>query len=146
MGAMTDPDTAALRRILLETRTIALVGASANPARPSHGVGVYLARAGYRVIGVNPGLEGKTLFGRPVVARLADVPDEVEMVDVFRRSEAVPQIAREALARWPGLPVLWLQLGIFSAEARALAEAAGTEVVENRCTKIEHARLLGPGA
>ncbi|WP_221181462.1 CoA-binding protein [Histidinibacterium lentulum] len=143
---MTDPDAAALRRILRETRTIALVGASANPARPSHDVGVYLVRAGYRVIGVNPGLEGRVLFGRPVVARLADVPGDVEMVDVFRRSEAVAQIAREALARWPRLPVLWLQLGIVSAEARALAEAAGTVVVEDRCTKIEHARLVARGA
>lgn len=135
-------DDATLRRILQQTRTIALIGASANPARPSHGVGLYLARAGYRVIGVNPGLEGRELFGEPVRARLADVRAEVQMVDVFRRAEAVPQIAREALARWPALPVLWLQLGIASAAARELAEAAGTVVVEDRCTKIEHARLL----
>jgi hypothetical protein len=142
MGAMTETDDSALRRILRDTRTIALVGASANPARPSHGVGLYLARAGYRVIGVNPGLEGRELFGEPVRARLADVPGEVEMVDVFRRAEEVPQIAREALARWPALRVLWLQLGIVSAQARAMAEAARVEVVEDRCTRIEHARLM----
>ena len=122
-------------------RTIALIGASANPARPSHGVGTFLAARGHRVIGVNPGLAGQTLFGETVAARIADVPAEVEIVDIFRQSDAVPGIVAEALARWPRLDVVWMQLGVESDEGAALARAQGVRVVENRCPKIEYVRL-----
>ena len=132
-----------LRRILSETRTIALVGFSANPARPSHGVARYLQGVGYRVIPVNPGLTGQVHLGEEVRGDLASVPDAVDMVDIFRRSEAVPEIVEAALARWPDLRVVWMQIGVRHATAAAAAEARGVAVVQDRCTKIDHARLIG---
>ena len=138
----TDDD---LRRILSETRVIALVGASANPDRPSHRVGWFLARQGYRVIPVNPGLAGKELFGAAVVARLSDIAEAVDMVDIFRRSEEVGPVVDEALAALPSLRTVWMQLGVVNEAAAEVARAKGVEVVMDRCPAIEIPRLgLGP--
>ena len=134
---------AELKRVLAETRTIAVVGVSANPVRPSYYVARYLGLKGYRVIPVNPGLAGQTLLGQTVYATLTDIPDEVDMVDIFRRSEAVPPIVEEALARWPKLKTVWMQIGVEHAEAAAKAEARGVTVIQNRCPKIEYQRLHG---
>ncbi len=136
-------DDKTLHDILKRVRRIAVVGMSANPARPSHGVARYLQGAGYQIVPVNPGLAGQTLLGETVYGHLADVPDAVDMVDVFRTSDAVPGIVQEALARWPGLDVIWLQLGVRHDAAAAAARAQGVTVVQDRCPKIDHQRLIG---
>ena len=130
-----------LHTILSRTKTIALVGASANAARPSHRVGQFLTAKGYRVIGVNPGLAGQQLFGETVYADLAAVPDDVDMVDIFRASDAVPGIVDAALARWPALQTIWMQLDVTHEQAAAKAEARGVDVIQDRCPKIEIDRL-----
>ena len=112
---------------------IAIVGASPKPERPSHYVGQYLKDLGYRVIGVNPGQAGRILFGEPAVARLSDIDAPIDMVDIFRRSDQVPQVVEEALAAFPGLKTIWMQLGIMNAEAATFAEARGVTVVQDRC-------------
>jgi predicted CoA-binding protein len=132
-----------LRTLLNDVKTVAVVGISANPVRPSYFVARYLGLKGYRVIPINPGLAGQELFGEVVYPDLASVPDEVNMVDIFRRSEAVPSIVEEALEKWPNLKAVWMQIGVESAEGRAMAEARGVRVVENRCPKIEYQRLFG---
>lgn len=132
-----------LRDILTRTRTIAVIGFSPNPARPSHYVAQFLQQQGYRVIPVNPGQAGKSFLGETVCASLADLPETVDMVDVFRRSEAVPEIAEAALAHLPKLRTVWMQLGVEHAEAAARLEAAGVDVVMNRCPKIDYPRLIG---
>jgi len=132
-----------LRKILRETKTIACVGVSPNPVRPSHYVARYLSLKGVRVIPVNPGQAGETLFGEIVVASLSDIDGPVDMVDIFRRSEAVPPIVDEALAQFPGLKTIWMQIGVEHPEAAAKAEARGVQVVQNRCPKIEYQRLFG---
>lgn len=132
-----------LRAVLKRTKVVVLVGASANPVRPSYYVARYLGLKGFRVIPVNPGLAGQTLLGETVYADLASIPDEVDMVDIFRRSEAVPAIVDEALARWPNLQTIWMQIGVQNAEAAAVAEARGVTVIQNRCPKIEYQRLFG---
>lgn len=135
----TDAD---LRRILTETRVIALVGWSPKPDRPSHGVAAYLARRGYRVIPVNPGQAGQVVpWGETVRANLAEIGGGVDMVDVFRTSEALPDLVEEALADLPGLKVIWTQLGVVHEGAAETARAAGVEVVMNRCPAIEIPRL-----
>ncbi|NVO29087.1 CoA-binding protein [Donghicola sp. C2-DW-16] len=136
---MTQTD-AQLRDILTNAKTIALVGASSNPARPSFQVGNFLAGQGYRVIGVNPGLAGQQLYGETVVGALGDITDPVDIVDIFRAGEAVPAIVEEALSL-SGPRTIWMQLGVHSAEGAALAREDGLEVVENRCPKIEIPRL-----
>lgn len=132
-------DITTLRRILRDHRTIAVVGLSANWYRPSYFAAKYLQEHGYRVIPVNPAYD--SVLGEKCYARLSDIPEPVDVVDCFRRSEEIPALAREAVEI--GAKVLWLQLGVRSEEARAIAEAAGLEVVEDRCMKIEHARLFG---
>ena len=132
-----------LRMILECTRTIAVVGVSANQVRPSYFVARYLGLKGYRVIPVNPGLAGQTLLGETVYADLAEVPDDVDMVDIFRRSDAVPAIVDVALDRWPDLKTIWMQIGVEHAEAAAKAEARGVDVIQNRCPKMEYQRLFG---
>jgi len=127
--------------VLQKTKVIALVGASANPARPSHGVMGFLLRRGYRVHPVNPGLAGQMLQGQLVYAALADIPETIDMVDVFRRSETVPALVNEALALVSRPKYIWMQLGVIHAEAAARAEAAGIQVVMNRCPAIEIPRL-----
>lgn len=132
-----------IRRILEETRTVAMVGASANRVRPSFFVLKYLIAKGYRVFPINPGHAGREIEGCPVYASLAEVPEPIDMVDVFRASEAVPGIVEEALALEPRPRVVWLQLGVRHPEAAARAEEAGIAVVMNRCPKIEYGRLSG---
>ena len=131
-----------LARIFANTTTIAVVGASGDPAKPAHQIPRYLQRQGYRIIPVNP--RGGELFGEPVARSLAEVDGPVDVVDVFRPSEETPEIAREAAEI--GAKVLWLQLGIESEETRKLAESAGLTVVMNRCMGETHRQLgLGPG-
>ena len=137
-----------LRRILRQTRGIAVVGVSPNETRPSYFVARYLNLKGFRVIPVNPGHAGKTMFGRTVRASLSDIPPEdgeVQMVDIFRRSDQVGPIVDEALEALGGrgLRCVWMQIGVINREAAARAEAAGLEVVMNRCPKIEYQRLFG---
>ncbi len=134
------PD-AKLRRILAETRTIALVGASANWNRPSYFVMKYLQGKGYRVIPVNPGLAGQDLLGERVYASLRDIPEKIDLVDIFRASDQVGPIVEDAIAA--DARVVWMQLGVRHDAAAAHAEAAGLEVVMNRCPKIEFGRLGG---
>ena len=134
---------AEIKKILTDVKTVAVVGVSSNPVRPSYFVARYLNLKGFRVIGVNPGLAGQTLFGEVVYGDLASIPDDVDMVDIFRRSEAVPAIVDAALARWPALKVIWMQIGVEHAAAAAKAEAAGVQVVQNKCPKIEYQRLFG---
>ena len=128
-------------RILTTYRTIAMVGLSADPMRPSHFAAIYMLAEGYDVIPVSPRYAGQQILGQPVYAALSDIPRPVEIVDVFRKPEEVPPIAEEAIAI--GAKVLWLQLGIVNEEAAARARAAGLEVVMDRCVKIEHARFFG---
>jgi uncharacterized protein len=135
---MTDAE---LRELLRRTRTIAVVGLSANPDRPSNQVGWYLHHQGYRLFGVNPRCTVPEVFGVPILPSLDEVPEPVDIVDVFRRPEYTPEVATQAVA--VGARVLWLQAGIRSAEARAIAEAGGLVYVEDRCLKVDHARLLG---
>jgi uncharacterized protein len=132
-----------LKRILTTVKTVAVVGVSANPVRPSYYVARYLGLKGYRVIPVNPGHAGETLFGQTVRARLSEIGERVDMVDIFRRSEHVGPIVDEALEVLPGLKVIWMQIGVENAEAAAKAEALGVEVIQNRCPKIEYQRLFG---
>lgn len=136
-------DDAYIRDILTRVRTIAVVGASANPARPSFFVTKYLAERGFEVYPVNPGQAGKEIAGRPAFATLADVPVAIDMVDVFRAAEHLPAVLDEVLALSPLPKVLWMQQGVRHDETAARAEAAGIEVVMNRCPKIEYGRLSG---
>lgn len=132
-----------LKKILTRTKRIAVVGASSDPTRPSYRVAHFLSQRGFDVVPVNPGLVGETLFGARVVASLADIEGSVDMVDIFRRSEAVPEIVDEALDVFPDLRTIWMQIGVEHAEAAAKAEARGVDVVQNRCPKIECPRLFG---
>ena len=120
--------------ILAETKTIALVGASPRPERPSNGVMRYLLAQGYRVIPVRP--HRAEILGIPCVDAVGDIEEPVDLVDVFRRAEFCPEVAEQAAAA--GAKALWLQLGIVSPEARAIAERAGMDYVENACTAVVH--------
>jgi predicted CoA-binding protein len=139
MSGLVDTDEG-LGRILRDSRTIALVGASPKASRPSRGVMAALQSAGYRVIPVNPAAAGQTILGETVMASLADIAQPIDMVDVFRRAEDTPEIAREAVAA--GAKTLWLQLGIANDEAAGIAVAGGLNVVMDRCTAIEMRRLI----
>ncbi|MCE8516305.1 CoA-binding protein [Ruegeria pomeroyi] len=132
-----------LKQILKRTKVIAVVGVSMNPVRPSYYVARYLGLKGYRVIPVNPGHAGQRLFGETVRAGLSEISEPVDMVDIFRRSDAVPAIVEEALEVFPGLKTIWMQIGVEHAEAAAQAEARGIDVIQNRCPKIEYQRLFG---
>jgi predicted CoA-binding protein len=127
------------QQILAEARTIAVVGASSKPWRPSHQVMHYLLGAGYRVIPVRP-RDRDEVLGVPCVASLGEISAPIDLVDVFRRPEFTPGVARESVAAGAG--ALWLQSGIVSAEARAIAEEAGLDYVENACTKVVHRLYL----
>ncbi|ADP12176.1 Putative CoA binding protein [Erwinia sp. Ejp617] len=125
--------------ILRTTKTIALVGASDNPARPSYGVMAYLLQQGYQVIPVSPKLAGQKLHGQTVYAALADMPMNVDMVDVFRQPKAAWEVAQEAIAIHA--KTLWLQIGVINEQAAVLAKESGLQVVMDRCPKIEIPRL-----
>jgi predicted CoA-binding protein len=129
--------------ILHTVKTIAMVGASANDIRPSFFVLKYLIDKGFTVYPVNPGQAGKEILGQHVYARLSDIPHPIDMVDIFRASDAVPAIVDEALGLDPLPKVIWMQLGVRNPDAAAKAEAAGLKVVMNRCPKIEYGKLSG---
>jgi predicted CoA-binding protein len=132
-------DIAGLRRILTRSKVIAVVGLSANWYRPSFFAAKYLQEHGFRIIPVNPNY--REVLGEPCFASLAAFPGAVDVVDCFRGADEMPQLAREAVAK--GAKVLWMQLGIRSADAAAIASEAGLDVVMDRCMKIEHARIMG---
>ena len=136
---MNDNDP--IRRLLALSRTIAVVGCSADPGRDSHRVAAYLQRAGYRIIPVNPGQH--EILGERCYPGLSSIPDElaIDIVDVFRRPEHVPPVAEQAIAR--GARALWLQLGVSNPPAERRAAEAGLQVVANRCLKVEHQLRLG---
>ena len=138
-------DDAFLRRILKDVKTIAMAGASPHWVRPSNFAMKYLQGKGFRVIPVNPGHKGKEILGEMTYARLADIPDRFDMVDIFRASEDAGAIADDAIrvAAAKGVRVVWMQLGIRDDAAAERLEAAGLTVVMNRCPKIEYGRLFG---
>ena len=126
-----------LRALLASVRRVAIIGLSADARRPSHEVAAFLVARGYACIGVNPGLAGRDIAGMPVVAGLADLPQPVDMIDIFRASEHVGAIVDEALALLVPPRVVWMQLGVIDHAAKARAGAAGLSVVMDRCPKIE---------
>jgi uncharacterized protein len=134
-------DDGYIRGVLNTVKTIAMVGASAKDNRPSYFAFKYLLERGYNMIPINPGLGGKELLGRKIYGRLAEVPEPIDMVDVFRASKYAVAVVQEALTLTPRPRVIWMQLGIRNDEAAALAEANGMKVVMNRCPKIEYGRL-----
>ena len=138
-------DDAYLRRILRDTKTIAMVGASGNEIRPSYFAMMYLLNKGYKVIPINPGMAGKTILGQTVYGSLKDVPGPVDMVDIFREAKYAPAIAQEVVAEKDrlGVRILWMQLGVISAEAEKIGQDAGLTVIMDRCPKIEHGRFSG---
>jgi predicted CoA-binding protein len=135
-------DDSYIADILRKVRTIALVGASPNPARPSNGVMAYLLSHGYHVIPVNPGQAGKQILGQTVYGRLADIPEAIDMIDVFRAPAYLQSVVDEALALKPLPSVIWGQLEVRDDKAASVAEAAGISIVMNRCPAIEYPRLL----
>jgi len=134
-----------IKSILRATKVIAMVGASGNARRPSYFAMKYLLDKGFKVVPINPGMAGKEILGQKVHASLKDVPAPVDMVDIFRASDAAPGIVREALGEKDrlGIKTIWMQLGVVSEEAAALAREAGLAVVMDRCPKIEYGRLSG---
>ncbi|WP_018683219.1 CoA-binding protein [Actinokineospora enzanensis] len=132
-------DLAVIERLVRESRVVAVVGLSANPERPSHGVARYLVSAGLTVYPVNPALT--EWEGRPAYASLADVPEHIDIVDVFRKPEHVPAVAAEAIA--VGAGALWLQLGVINDNAARAAADAGLDVVMDRCLGVEHREVVG---
>ncbi len=130
-----------IRGILNTVKTIAMVGISPKDNRPSYFVFKYLQERGYHMIPVNPGQAGKDILGQKVYAKLTDIPEPVDMVDIFRASEHVMPIVQEAIELKPKPQVIWMQLTIRNDAAAALAEQAGMKVVMNRCPKIEYGRL-----
>jgi uncharacterized protein len=139
---MNEPDLA--RSLLRSARTIAVVGYSARPDRPSNSVSAYLRRHGYRIIPVNPQLRGATIEGERAYDRLADIPssEQIDFVDIFRRGEFLDDVVDDALAS--GIDAMWFQLGLGNEEAARRAESKGVRVVWDRCTAIEHRGLRDP--
>lgn len=133
-----NPTDDEIRDLLRRIRTIAVVGLSPDPHRPSHGVARYLIDCGYVVFGVRP--DGDEILGRPCYPRLADVPEAIDLVDVFRQRRYLPQHTDEAIAA--GVPALWFQLGVIDEASALRAQDAGITVVMNRCISVEHARLI----
>ncbi|MBB53899.1 MAG: CoA-binding protein [Magnetovibrio sp.] len=138
-------DDAHMRRILREVRTIAMVGASPNWVRPSNFAMKYLQGKGYKVIPLNPGQAGKEILGEPCYASVAEIPGTVDMIDIFRNSEAAGAVVNDILpiASEKKIRVIWMQLGIRNDNAAARAKAAGLTVIMDRCPKIEYGRLFG---
>lgn len=133
----------ALRALFQRTRVIAVVGISWKPQRASYRVAEFLQAKGYRIVPVNPGLVGNTLFGERIVPDLAHAPDDVDMIDIFRRPDAVPDVVDAALADIPNLQSIWMQLDITHPAAAAKAQRQGIQVIQDRCPKIEFPRLFG---
>ena len=143
MSSSTSTEEGTIRKVLSQSRTIALVGASQKPERPAHYVMQYLLDKGYKVIPINPGLEGKALLGQKVYSSLSSIDEPIDMVDIFRNSAAVPPIVDEAIA--VNAKSIWMQVGVVNEDAAKKANEAGLDVVMNRCPKIEIPRLgLGP--
>jgi hypothetical protein len=142
---MPQYDDSLIKSILRSTKTIAMVGASANEMRPSYFAMMYLLAKGYVVHPVNPGAAGKKILGQTVYGALKDVPAPVDMVDIFRTPDVAVAIVKEALAQKDrlGVKVIWMQLGVINEEAAQLARDAGLTVVMDRCPKIEHGRFSG---
>lgn len=136
-------DDALLKDVLKRTKRVAVVGVSMNPVRPSYFVARYLHLKGFQVVPVNPAYAGQSLFGAEVVGDLFDITVPVDMVDIFRRSEAVPEIVDAALACFDSLDTIWMQIGVEHAAAATKAQARGVTVIQNRCPKIEYQRLFG---
>ena len=136
---MTVDDIAGLRRILMRWRSIAVVGISANWYRPSYFAAKYMQDHGYQIFPVNPNYQ--EVLGQPCFPTIASIPEPVDIVDCFRKSEEIVPLAHEAIAKHA--KVLWMQLGIRNDDAATIASAAGLDVVMNHCVKIEHARILG---
>ena len=134
------PDPLSPRALLETIRTIAVVGLSANPARPSNDVLAFLVARGFDCVGVNPGLAGQRIHGAPVFASLSEIDRAIDMVDIFRASDAVAGVVEAALAMQPRPRIVWMQLGVIDATAKARAEAEGLTVVMDRCPKIELGR------
>lgn len=132
--------------IIDNAKTIAIVGASNNPVKPSLFVATYFASRGKRIIPINPAKAGQDLLGETILADLSEIPDDVrvDMIDIFRRSELVPDIVDQAIELFvPGLQTIWMQYGVHHEEAAAKARAAGVNVVQDKCPKVEHMRLSG---
>ena len=144
MESIGYPDDELIRGALGRAKTIAVLGASPKPVRPSHGVLQFLLAAGYHAIPVNPGHDGKQIAGQKVYARLADIPEPIDMVDVFRRSDALESVVDEVLQLDPLPAVIWTQLGVINPTATNRAERAGIQLVIDRCPAIEYPRLFGP--
>jgi len=145
---MTEYSHKFLRELLNTTKTIAMVGVYLNEMRPSYFVARYLNLKGFRVVPINPGQAGKKLFGQTIYPSLAEIPEEVgpiHMVDIFRRSDHIGPIVDDAIAALStrGLRSIWMQIGVINEDAKAVAEAAGLDVIMDRCPKIEHQRLFG---
>lgn len=145
---MTNYSDAFLTELLNGIKTIAMVGVSANEMRPSYFVARYLNLKGYRIIPINPGQAGKTMFGQTIYPSILEIPKEIgpiDLVDIFRRSEQVDQIVEDAITALSsrGLRYIWMQIGVTNTTAEAKAEAAGISVIMDRCPKIEHQRLFG---
>lgn len=140
MSTLTYSD-AFVQQVLTESKVIALVGASAKEDRPSHEVMKYLQDKGYKVHPINPGMAGQTLLGMTVYGSLADVPEPIDMVDIFRNSEAAGEVTNEALALDPKPKTIWMQLQIVNEDAAEAAQNAGVKVIMDRCPKIEIRRL-----
>lgn len=132
-----------LKDVLERTRRVAIVGVSMNPVRASYFVARYLGLRGFTVFPVNPRHAGEKLFGQEIRNSLAEVPKDVDMVDIFRRSDAVPDIVEDALSELPNLKTIWMQIGVEHAQAAAVAQARGIDVIQDRCPKIEYQRLFG---
>jgi predicted CoA-binding protein len=132
-----------LRDILTTTKTIVMVGLSMNETRPSYFVGRYLHRRGYKIIPVNAGHGGKHFFGQMVMSSIDEISEPVDMVDIFRKPEAVPQIVDDSLVKLQGLKTIWMQIGIKHEISAQKAKNLGLNVIEDRCPKIEHQRLFG---
>ena len=132
-----------LSDILTTTKTIAMVGLSMNETRPSYFVGRYLYKRGYKIIPVNAGHGGKYFFGQLVRSSIDEIDELVDMVDIFRKPEAVPQIVDDSLAKLTGLKTIWMQIGIKHENSAQKARRLGLNVIEDRCPKIEHQRLFG---
>ena len=130
-----------LKALFAATKTIAIVGMSTRPDRPSHMVATYMQNAGYRIVPVNPAYVGQDILGERFVATLADAPVPIDIVDCFRRSEDMVEVARDAAAMQPLPKVLWMQLGVENEEAAKIARDAGLDVVQNQCVEVEFMAL-----